>query len=243
MSLEGLRLDPDCTTPLYLQLKGRIEELIRQGELREGQALPSERELAKRLGVSRLTVRRALDELVSGGMLVRRHGSGTFVASRVQRPLSVLTGFSEDMRQRGMTPASRWLRRERGTATPEEAIALSLEPGEAVVRLLRVRTADRLPMAIEHAVIPVRFFPDPEGIEESLYAALKARGYGPEWALERLRAVSAGEREASLLGVPIGSALLYIERVSYLPGGTPLEFTRAHYRGDRYDFIAELRAT
>jgi len=235
-----IRLDPSAPTPLYLQLKAALEERIRTGALSPGQALPSERKLAEELGISRLTVRRALDELVAGGVLTRKQGSGTYVTPRVEQPLSVLSGFSEDMRARGMEPGSRWVRREAGQATPTEAMTLA--PGEPVVRLLRVRTADGRPMAVEHAVIPAKFLPDPEAVEESLYQVLRARGLVPARALERIRAVAATDRVASLLGVPEGTPVLYIERVSYLADGTPLEFTRSHYRGDRYDFVAELRS-
>jgi len=238
----GIALDPEAPTPLYLQLKAALEERIRTGALSPGQALPSERRLAEMLGVSRLTVRRALDELVAGGVLTRRQGSGTYVTPRVEQPLSVLSGFSEDMRARGMVPGSRWVKRERGQASPTEAMTLSLAPGEPVVRLLRVRTADGRPMAVEHAVIPARFLPDPGAVGESLYATLKGQGLLPARALERIRAVAATERVAELLGVGPGTPVLYIERVSYLSDGTPLEFTRSHYRGDRYDFVAELRS-
>lgn len=237
-----IRLDPSAPTPLYLQLKAALEERIRTGALSPGQALPSERKLAEALGISRLTVRRALDELVAGGVLTRKQGSGTYVTPRVEQPLSVLSGFSEDMRARGMEPGSRWVRKELGQATPTEAMTLSLAPREPVVRLLRVRTADGRPMAVEHAVLPAKFLPDPEAVGESLYEALRARGLVPARALERIRAVAATDRVASLLGVPEGTPVLYIERVSYLADGTPLEFTRSHYRGDRYDFVAELRS-
>ncbi len=242
MGFLGIELDPAAPTPLYLQLKAAIEERIRTGALSPGQALPSERRLSQMLGVSRLTVRRALDELVAGGVLTRRQGSGTYVTPRVEQPLSVLSGFSEDMRARGMVPGSRWVKRERGQASPTEAMTLSLAPGEPVVRLLRVRTADGRPMAVEHAVIPARFLNDPNEVGESLYAALKQRGFAPARALERIRAVAATDRVAELLGVETGTPVLYIERVSYLADGTPLEFTRSHYRGDRYDFVAELRS-
>jgi len=164
------------------------------------------------------------------------------VTPRVEQPLSVLSGFSEDMRARGMVPGSRWVKRERGQASPTEAMTLSLAPGEPVVRLLRVRTADGRPMAVEHAAIPARFLEDPAEVGESLYAALKRRGFAPARALERIRAVAATDRVAELLGVEAGTPVLYIERVSYLADGTPLEFTRSHYRGDRYDFVAELRS-
>lgn len=97
-------------------------------------------------------------------------------------------------------------------------------------------------MALELAVLPARYLPDPEAVAESLYAHLEARSLRPVRALQRLRAVAAEEREAGLLGVVPGAPVLYIERLGYLPDGGVLEFTRSHYRGDRYDFVAELRS-
>ena len=237
-----LKVDPRAPTPVFLQIRGQLEEKIRRMQLVPGEALPSERRLAEKLGVSRLTVRRAYDELVAKGMLERRQGSGTYVARRLEQPLSVLTGFSEDMRSRGMEPGSRWVEKSEGPATPEEALALSLAPGELVVRLGRVRLADGRPMALEYAVLPKALVGDARAIKDSLYAHLRQRGLIPVRALQRLRAVAASEREAQLLGVPTGAPLLYIERISYLESGRPLEFTRSHYRGDRYDFLAELKA-
>jgi len=228
--------------PLYQQLREHVLRMIRSGQLEPGGALPAERLLAELLGVSRLTVRKAFDSLVAEGVLVRRQGSGTFVARRFEQPLSFLSGFSQDMRARGMEPGSRQVRRSLGQASPEEMLALSLSPGAQVARITRVRTADGLPMALESAVLPAEFVPDPEDVGDSLYAYLKARGLRPVRALQRLRAVAAPEEEARQLGLAPGDPVLYIQRVSFLPGGRPLEFTRSHYRGDRYDFVAELRA-
>ncbi len=216
--------------------------MIRSGQLEPGGALPAERTLAEMLDISRLTVRKAFDSLVAEGVLLRRQGSGTFVAKRFEQPLSFLSGFSQDMRARGMEPGSRQVRRSMGKATPEEAMALSLSPGALVARICRVRTADDLPMAIECAVLPAEFVPDVEAIGDSLYQYLKSHGFTPVRALQRLRAIPAPHEEARQLGLAPGEPVLFIQRVSFLPGGTPLEFTRSHYRGDRYDFVAELRA-
>ena len=237
-----LQLDGRGQTPLYQQLREHVLRMIRSGQLEPGGALPAERALADLLGVSRLTVRKAFVSLVAEGVLVRRQGSGTFVARRFEQPLSFLSGFSQDMRARGMEPGSKQVRRSMGKATPEEAMALSLSPGEAVARICRVRTADDLPMAIECATLPAEFVPDVNEVGDSLYNYLKSHNLQPVRALQRLRAVAAPEEEARLLGIAPGAPVLYIQRVSFLPGGRPLEFTRSHYRGDRYDFVTELRA-
>ncbi|HET8727378.1 MAG TPA: GntR family transcriptional regulator [Alphaproteobacteria bacterium] len=238
----SLKLDLDSPTPLYRQLQHRLREAVERGILKVGDALPGERYLAQSMGVSRVTVRRAIDDLVNDGLLVQRQGAGTFVATRVVQPLSLLTSFSEDMLARGMRPSSVWLEKAIGRATPEEAMALNLPPGAEVVRLARVRIADGTPMALERASVPRRFLPDPEEVTASLYEAMKTRGVHPVRALQRLRAEQILRPDAEHLQVPPGAAVLYIERRAFAADGTPVEFTRSRYRSDLYDFVAELRA-
>ncbi len=236
-----LRLDASRPTPLYLQLESELRRVIQEGRWGLGEALPPERDLAEQLKVSRITLRKALARLEALGLLIRRQGSGTFVAQRIEQTLSTLTSFSEDMRSRGLLPGSLLLEWGEYRAMPEEALALALSPGASVKRLLRVRMATSEPMALEQATLPAWALPKPDDEEASLYARLRAVGLRPVRALQRLRAVVAAEREAELLRVELGSPLLYIERVAYLQDGRPVEFTRSYYRGDRYDFVAELR--
>ena len=238
--LADLRPDPDDSAPLYLQLAKRLTEAIRNGRWSAGDALPSERQMCEILGVSRVTLRKALDTLAADGLVEARHGSGTFVANRVHQPMSVLTSFSYDMQSRGQTPSSRWLKHGYFPATPEEAMALGATPGEPIFRLHRLRLADGEPMAIEIAVLNRDDVPDPEAIGTSLYAYLAGRGREPVRALEHLRATILRGEEASVLSMPDNSAALYITRVGYLADGKVVEFTRSYYRGDRYDFVAEL---
>lgn len=238
-----MALDTSAATPLYLQLEATLRDALASGKWKAGEALPPERELADRFKVSRLTLRKALERLEAQGLVQRRQGSGTYVAPRLEQPLSALTGFSQDMRARGLEPSIRWLKKGLFVASPEEVLALSLSPGEKVARLERVRSAQGEPMAVERAALPAHLLPDPEKVGESLYAHLDARGLRPVRALQRLRAVAAGRLEAELLGIRPGDAVLYTERLSYLSDGSVMEFTRSHYRGDRYDFVAELRAT
>jgi GntR family transcriptional regulator len=158
----------------------------------------------------------------------------------VEQPLSRLSSFTDDMRARGLVPSARVLARSAGPASPSESMALGLSPGEPVSRLQRLRLAGGVPMAIEHAVVPARFLPDPHLVEDSLYAALAARGHMPRRALERLHAVLLSPEQARLLKVAPGSAALYIERRSFMESGAAVEFTASYYRGDAYDFVAEL---
>lgn len=244
-SLLSLPLDVKSATPIYLQVVQGIRALIEQHALSEGAALPGERELAGQLGVSRVTVRQALRVLEEQGLVFRRHGSGTFVAPRrIVQPLSVLTGFSEDMRSRGLTPGGHVLSLKRTRPSPQEAMNLALGPTEDVVRLHRLRTADGQPLAIETSTLPARLLGSvsPEDVENtSLYAMLRARGFTPARAMQRLSARAADAESARALQVDPGSALLTTERVTWDERGQVLEFARALYRGDRYDFIAELK--
>ena len=235
-------LDEASPTPLYLQLQRLIQNQVRAGRLQAGEALPSERDLARHLGISRVTVRKALSGLVDQGILVQHWGSGTFVAPtmRVEQALSRLSSFTDDMRIRGLAPGARLIERSCGPAAPKESMALGLSPGEKVSRLQRLRLAGDVPMAIEIATVPARFLPDPDMVAHSLYATLAERGFSPRRALQRLHAVLLNAEQANLLNVLPASAALYIERRSFLEDGTPVEFTASYYRGDAYDFVAEL---
>ncbi len=230
--------------PLYLRLKRSIEEAVRTGVFDPGDALPSERDLAVAADVSRVTVRKAVQHLVADGLLVQRHGSGTFVAPKVQRveqSLSSLTSFTEDMARRGMSLESRWLDRGLFDPSPQEAVMLGLGAGEKVARIARLRIADGTPLAIERAALPASILPDPQAVQSSLYTKLDETGHRPVRALQRIAAFNLGEEDADLLETVPGAASLRIERTSYLPSGRIVEFTRSIYRGDAYDFVAELR--
>ncbi|HKV97138.1 MAG TPA: GntR family transcriptional regulator [Gammaproteobacteria bacterium] len=227
--------------PAYMRLQRLLRKRLAAGELGPGQALPSERDLAEQLAVSRVTVRKALAGLVQDGVLIARRGAGTFVAERIVKPLSKITSFTEDLRARGLNPRSIFLERSRGEVTPEEAMALNLSPGSRVVRLYRLRYAGDAPLAVEHSAIPQAILDDPARVADSLYAALEALGCRPVRALQRLRAVNLSTEHARLLQLPQGSAALALERRSFLADGRLVEFTRSWYRGDAYDFVAELQ--
>jgi GntR family transcriptional regulator len=232
--------------PLYLQLKKNIEDAVNRGVIGPGDALPSERDIALKADISRVTVRKAVQDLVKGGILVQRHGSGTFVAPRMERveqSLSRLTSFTEDMARRGMNVRSQWLERGLYTPSPEEMMVLGLSSSERVARVARLRIANETPLAIERAALSASVLPDPAAVDSSLYTALQATGSRPVRAVQRISAANLAEADACLLEVAPGSAGLHIERISYLASGKVIEFTRSIYRGDAYDFVAELRLT
>jgi GntR family transcriptional regulator len=237
------QLDPNSSQPLYQQLQRALRDAIEKRVLGPEDALPSERQLAAELGVSRITVRKAIDGLVSEGLLVSRQGSGNFVSSRIDKNFAKLTSFSEDMRARGRNPHSVWLSRTEGTVTPEEALKLALSPGTLVYRFNRLRFADEEPMAIELATMVASCLPPLPEVGESLYASLESLGNRPVRALQRLRALLLNAEQAKLLDAEEGDAGLLVERLGYLRDGRAIELSQSFYRGDKYDFIAELNAS
>lgn len=229
--------------PLYIRLKNAIEEAVDAGRLAPGTALPAERELAMELGVSRVTVRRAIDALAQDGLLQRRHGSGTFVAQpvdKIQQPLKRLTSFTEDMQSRGLSPRSRWIERSLVAASPEEIMKLGLSPGSQVARLKRIRLADDMPVAIETTSLPADILPDPESVTGSLYERLAQSGVKPVRAVQRITAALVTEAQSTLMGVPVGAPALVMDSTAFNETGRAVEVTRAYYRSDVYDFISEL---
>jgi GntR family transcriptional regulator len=226
--------------PLYQQLQRALREAIDRRILDVNDALPAERDLAEEFGVSRITVRKAIDGLVGEGLLTRRQGSGTFVRGRVEKNFASLTSFSEDMRARGLVPRSEWLKRASGTVTPEEALTLRSSPGTPVYRFNRLRFADDAPMSVEYATIVAACLPSLDAVKTSLYEALEQAGNRPVRALQRLRAVLLTREQAELLRANAGDAGLLVERLGFLQNGRAIEFSQSYYRGDTYDFVAEL---
>ncbi len=230
--------------PRYVRLRRRLEEGIATGVLPPDSSLPPEREIAEITDLSRVTVRKAIRELVRKGVIEQRQGSGSFIRApvlRVEQSLSRLTSFTEDMRRRGMETRSTWLERGVFMASPEEVSALGLEDGGQVARICRLREAGGRPMALERAALPLDILPNPTEVTTSLYDVLDRQGNRPVRAVQKISAINLNARDAGLLGVAEGDAGLSIERMSYLASGRVAELTRSIYRGDAYDFVAELR--
>lgn len=236
-------LDEASTLPLYQQLQRKLRLALENRVLGADDALPPERDLAEELNVSRITVRKAIDGLVDEGLLIRKQGSGTFVTNRVEKNFAKLTSFSEDMRARGRKPRSVWLDRAPGAVTPGESLTLRSSPGTPVYRFSRIRYADDAPMAIEYATVLADCLPSVEAVESSLYEALERTGNRPVRALQRLRAVLLSAEQAQLLKAQEKDAGLLVERVGFLKDGRAVEFSQSFYRGDIYDFVAELSAS
>ncbi len=233
--------DAQAASPLYLQLAQALSKAIAEGRYLADEALPSERVLAEALGLSRVTARKAIERLVEQGLIVRKRGSGNYIAPRLEQPLTRLSGFSEELHQRGFVPSSRWLNRGFSTAAPDEQLSLELRSGERVARLERLRLADSVIMAYEVSVLPASLLTNPEAVSGSLYSHLALGGNAPVRALQHIRALNADAKLAALLEVPVHTAVLFITRVGYLAGGRAVELTHSYCRSDYYDFVAEMR--
>jgi GntR family transcriptional regulator len=224
------------------EARDRVLDLIEA--LSVGQAIPSERQLTNDLGVSRLTVRAALDELVRDGYLDRRHGSGTYVTEpKIAQPLS-LTSFSEDMRRRGMVPGSRTLELTTTTAGARLAHRLSVSPEARLVRVKRLRLADAMPMAMEVLHVPEVLVPGLTRADfdnHSFYELLEERyAIVINSGTQTIEPTVTNEEESEVLGVPLHTPAFLFERTTVSESGRIVEFVRSIYRGDRYRLVADL---
>jgi len=236
------KLEPNWnnSTPLYIQLANNLRQLILDGTLPSNDSLPSERKLTEITGASRVTIRKAIDRLVSEGLLLRKQGAGTYIAPPIEQSGEELKSFTEDTLSRGETPTTIWLIRATALPTKEEAKHLHLSVKDQVVRLGRVRLSNGEPLAIEHSVIAATMLPNPEEVTNSSYQALTKNGFPPAKGTQKIQASLATPTEAGLLSIQEGDAILRIERNTFLTDGTPIEYTCSAYRGDKYVFVTEL---
>jgi GntR family transcriptional regulator len=223
-------------------VKRHLLDLIE--ELTPGSALPTERDLTAQLATSRTTVRRALAELVGEGRLVRRQGSGTFVAEpKIVWPLQ-MASFTRQASSYGYTTSTELIDASREGASEEIADRLAIKPGAATYRIERLRLVDGIPMALEASHLSAARFPrliDRMRRESSLYALLTEHyGVEPVEAEESIETAAAAPHEADLLQVDTGSPILVLGRHSLDADGVPIEYVRSWYRGDRYRFVARL---
>jgi GntR family transcriptional regulator len=224
------------------QTRDRVLDLI--DSLGVGNAIPSERQLSVDLGVSRLTVRAALDELVREGYLVRRRGSGTFVSQPKIAQELTMTSFSEEMRRRGMRPGSRTLSLASQSAGARLGRCLKVSPAERVVVAKRLRLADGESMAIETLHVPERLVPGltAQALDQTSFYELLESRYGISIAggIQTIEPTVTNEEESEHLDVPVHSPAFLFERTSFDEAGDIVEFVQSLYRGDRYRLVTEL---
>ena len=240
MARRRVEIYGDQYSPLYVQIANDLRDRIIEGDIVTGEALPPERELCDLVGASRVTVRKAIEQLIDEGLLQRKQGSGTFVTQRIQAAGSHLSSFTEDARARGDNVDTIWIRRDYGDADDNEAALLAIEPGAKIAHLSRVRLSNDEPLAVEHAIIPAHMLPPIKTLGPSLYQALEAEGNRPVSGTQKIRAARASAADALLLSISEGAEVLRIERVTRRADGQPVELTRSIYRGDRFEFVSEL---
>lgn len=246
-----LEVDKALPTPAYLQLTEQLKAAIQAGELRAGSALPSERDLAEQLGLSRMTVRRALEELAAERFVEQRRGSGTYVLGKqLEQPLDRVQGFTEEAQVLGFKPGSVLLEVAQVPADEEIAAALQLGEHDTVLRISRLRTADDEPLALQTSHLPPAYLTlsaDLLKAEGSLYRALAQQfGIAPSGATQAVSARLPNAYERAMLMIPNTVPILALERTTFhSPVDTihqPFEYVRSAYRSDRYKMLLELRA-
>lgn len=230
--------------PLYIQIAEGLLSRIESGELSPGDRLPPERDLSDSLGVNRMTLRRALRVLEAQGVVVRRHGVGTFVSEpKIDRQMDVVFRFTRGMQRRGLTPGAKIISLERVTVDGSLSRELAVPASSAVYKILRLRMINQEPVMLESYVIPAERYP---GLEDhdlenrSLYEVMES-DYGVRIARARqsFEPVLASRFEAELLRVRVGAPLMLERRLSYDYEGCPVEYGRDRYRGDRFRFVTD----
>ncbi|HEV2656765.1 MAG TPA: GntR family transcriptional regulator [Ktedonobacteraceae bacterium] len=232
--------------PRYYQLREIMREHVRSGEWKPNDLIPSERELSEQYGISRMTTRQAITDLVNEGLFYREQGKGTFVSNRkITQQLLHLTSFTEDIRARGQRPSAKVLTTEMCAADEEIAEKLRIEVGAPTFCLRRLRLADGQPLAIERSQISFKGCErllEEDLEQQSLYRVLEAKfGLTLMEADQELEAGLANREEAQLLKVAVNSAVLYIRRITYTERNQPLEYASSVYCGNKYTFYTHMK--
>ncbi|NHF74459.1 GntR family transcriptional regulator [Paracoccus xiamenensis] len=232
--------------PQYLTIAADLEARISSGQIREGERLKSERDLAEATGVSRMTARRAIQELVAKGVVEARGGSGHYVRrAQIQQRLTSLTSFTEEIESQGRTSSSLVVLSETEAADEEVRAALGLAEAAQVHRLVRVRLADAEPVALETTFLNAAMMPglidQIDFAQTSLYRHIRdAYGIVPTKAEQSLKATLADRKTATLLKISVGDPILNIRRLTRDGNGNAFEFVRSSYRADLFEIKAEL---
>lgn len=237
----SVELDRSSPVPLYYQLAQAIEAAIRDGDLAPGDRFENELALAKRLTLSRPTTRRAIQEVVDKGLLVRKRGVGTQVVQNPVHRRVELTSLFDDLARAGQEPTTQLLEYRTGPVEDEVAVELNLSSGHEVVMIQRLRCANGEPLAVMTNYLPVELAPAAEELERNgLYQSLRARGVHIRLARQRIGARPANKVEARLLGEKVGAPLLTMARTAFDDSGKAVEYGSHGYRASRYYFETTL---
>jgi len=239
-------IDKNSVVPLYFQVKEYLRSQIQTGAYTTDELIPSERELAEEFEINRLTVRQAINELVQEGLLYRQRGIGTFVsAPKIEQPLMKLTNFSTDMRNRGIVPGALVVSMNIIPATKQIATQLQIEVDDQVLELVRLRTADGEPMALERSCLVYDHVRSLYGMDMenvSLYQMLESVcGLKLVKAIQTIEVAAVYPEEAGILEIGQHDSVMLFQRTTYAEGmDKPVEYVRSLYRADRYKFTIEM---
>lgn len=238
-------IDKNSPIPIYYQLEVEIRQWIETEQLQPGDVLPSEREFTEKYNISRMTVRQAINNLVNEGLLYRLKGKGTFVADKkFEQDLSGLTSFSEDMKNRGLTPSNEMLSFQLITPIKQVASILELDEAEPVYEIKRIRLANNEPVALETVYTPKKIVGDMTEVDiaASFYQHLenKLRLY-IAYGNQSIEAAIANKEEIEHLGIQKGNPVLLMKRTSFLKDDIPVEYVKSAYRADKYKFNLQMK--
>lgn len=241
-SLESLKFKKGSTAPMYLRIAEGMTEILQSGAYPAGHSLPPERVLCERYGVSRMTLRQAMSILEREGLIESQRGRGTFVApNRLQKQQQELRSFTEEILARGGRAESRLLSFELIAPPPSAREFFGLGGNEKVYEISRLRYKDRMPLAVETALLPQKLCPWLERFDlakNSLYRILEdSYGLRLQSGMEQISAELPSGAHRKLLAVPKNTAVLVVNRKTYTEAGVPLELTRSVYRGDLYSAV------
>ncbi|HEX3398132.1 MAG TPA: GntR family transcriptional regulator [Steroidobacteraceae bacterium] len=240
-----MEIDPHSHVPLHAQVEQAVLQSMADGGLPAGARLPPEDQLIERFGVSRTTIRTAIQSLLARGLVEIRRGKGTFVTQpAITQELTELTGFVEDMRAIGREPSALVLDRRVVAASETVARQLSMQRGAAVARIQRVRLADGSPLSFDETYLPLELGEKimAEDLEnQPIFSLLEQKFATPLLEAEyRLAAVASHGTVARALGVDAGSPIFLIERTTFSSNRRPVDYERLYYRGDHIRFVTRL---
>ena len=243
--MSDVKIDAKSHVPLYAQVEEVLSAGITDGTFPQGSRLPSEDELVERFGVSRTTIRMTIQNLARRGLIEIRRGKGTYVTEpKITQELTELTGFVEDMEAMGRHATARLLDKQIVAASGPVARRLGLTAGTLVVRIQRVRLADRVPLSFDETYLPREIgekVMENDLEAEPIFSLLEQKYDMPLVEAEyRLEAVTAEVHVARALGVDVGSPIFLIERTSYCAGHQPVDYEKLYYRGDKIRFVTRL---
>ena len=238
-------LYPGSAKPLYEQLKDILKQDIDNGDFKVGEALPGERQLMDLYGVSRVTIRQAIGDMVNEGLLYRIHGKGTYVApKRIERPLARLLGVVEELTKEGFKTDIKIIEVGNKESNPEISQHLKLAKSETVFLVSRIILADEQPLLLDYSYFPRsigQFLSNTDLSKDLIYEQLELYGYKISDGTQRISAGRASQEEAKHLLCKVNSPVLVVKRTTFVEGELPIDYSISIYRGDRYQYNVNLK--